>query len=88
LGTIYNWIKKLGFNYEPRRKSYFVDGHEKESTIHYRWRFIESYLAYEQRMYRWIQITEKDALTLEEKGLLPKNSCYHYTGIITQMCQW
>jgi hypothetical protein len=78
LGTIYKWIKKLGFNYEPRRKSYYVDGYEKESTIHYQWQFIERYLAYEQLMYQWIHITEKDALTLIEKGLLPKNSGYHY----------
>jgi len=35
LSTIYKWTKKLGFNYEPRRNSYDVDEHEKESTINY-----------------------------------------------------
>jgi hypothetical protein len=84
LSTVYRWVKKLGFNYEPRKKSYYVDGHERESTINYRWRFIERYLGYEQRMFRWIQITEKEAIDLETTGALPKQSGYRYesdTGV-------
>ena len=72
LSTVYKWIKKLGFNYEPRKKGYYVDGHEKEETVSYRWRYIERYLQYEQRMFRWIQITEEEAKHLEDKGTIKK----------------
>ena len=37
LSTVYKWLKKLGFNYEPRKKGYYVDEHEKEETVSYRW---------------------------------------------------
>jgi hypothetical protein len=33
--TIYHWLKLLGFKYEPRQKGYYVDGHEKPSTVEY-----------------------------------------------------
>jgi hypothetical protein len=64
LSTVYRWIKKLGFSHEPRKKGYYVDGHEKEATISYQWRFIERYLQYEQRMFQWIQITQEEAIRL------------------------
>ena len=41
ISTVYKWIKKLGFNYEPRKKGYYVDGHKKEETVSYHWRYIE-----------------------------------------------
>jgi hypothetical protein len=34
--TVYRWLQRLGFRYEPRRKGYYVDGHEKPATIEYR----------------------------------------------------
>ena len=32
LGTVYNWMAKLGFKYETRKKCYYVDGHETPHT--------------------------------------------------------
>ncbi len=32
---VYRWMKSLGFCYEPRKKCYYVDGHEKPSTFEY-----------------------------------------------------
>jgi hypothetical protein len=40
--TIYHWMKLLGFKYEPRRRGYYDDGHEKPST---------EYLTYESQMF-------------------------------------
>ncbi len=37
LSTVYKWLKKLWFNYEPRKIGYYVDGHKKEETVSYRW---------------------------------------------------
>jgi hypothetical protein len=40
--TIYCWLKLLGFKYEPRQKSYYyVDGHEKPSTVEYQNSFVK-----------------------------------------------
>jgi hypothetical protein len=45
--TIYKWLKLLGFRYEPRRKGYYLDGHEKPETISYRNKYVQHYLQYE-----------------------------------------
>jgi hypothetical protein len=78
ISIVYKWIKKLGFNYEARKKGYYVDGHKKEETVSYRWHYIERYLQYEQRMFRWIQITEEEAKYLEDKGTIKKGGGYRY----------
>jgi hypothetical protein len=49
VSTLYRWLKKLGFSYEPSWKCYYVDGHEKEATIAYRYNFIERYFTYDRR---------------------------------------
>jgi hypothetical protein len=72
LSTVYKWLKKLGFNYEPRKKGYYADGQEKEETVSYRLRYIKRYLQYEQRMFHWIQVTEEEAKYLEDKGTIKK----------------
>ncbi len=46
--TIYNRMKLLVFNYEPRRKVYYVDGHKRPATIEYRNSFVQHYLTYER----------------------------------------
>ncbi len=55
-----------------------MDGHEREVTVNYRWRFVQRYLTYERRMFRWIQIPLDEALELEEAGRIPKHAGYHY----------
>jgi hypothetical protein len=76
--TIYRWMKALGFRYEMQRKGYYVDGHEKPSTVSYRWSFCERYLAHEMCMFRWVQITLEQTKELEEQGGIVKGSGYHY----------
>ena len=44
-GTVYRWLKLLGFTYEVQRKGYYVDGHEKPATITYRKDFVKKYLS-------------------------------------------
>jgi hypothetical protein len=78
LSTVYKWLKRLGFSYEPRKKRYYVDGHVREATINYQWHFIKRYLTYEYRMFCWIQISLQEALELEKEGKIPKQTGYHY----------
>ncbi len=67
---------KPGFRHEPCQKGYYVDGHEKLTTIEYIKQLLIIYLSYEQRAHRWVQIPLLEALELEEKKLIPKNSGY------------
>ncbi len=76
--TIYNWMKLLGFKYEPRRKGYYVDGLKHPATIEYRKSFVQHYLPYERRMYRWIQVTAEESEELQNKGLVTIKSSYKY----------
>jgi hypothetical protein len=76
--TVYRWMTSLGFRYEPCQKGYYVDGHERPATIQYRWDFCKRYLAYEQRMQRWIQVPATLAIELETKGEVAKGSGYKY----------
>ena len=76
--TVYRWMVRLGFRYEPTRKGYYVDGHERPATIQYRWDFCQRYLSYERRMHRWVQLTEPVAAQLETEKMLAKGSGYSY----------
>jgi hypothetical protein len=69
-----NGCKKPGFRHEPCQKGYYVDGHEKLTTIKYIKQLLIIYLSYEPRAHRWVQISLLEALELEEKKLIPKNS--------------
>jgi len=57
--TVCRWLKVLGFKYEVRKKGYYVNGHEKEGTVEYCWKYVDGYLKRESQMYCWIQITSE-----------------------------
>lgn len=66
--TVRTWLLKLGFSYDVKAKSYYVDGHEKKETVRYRWKFIDRYLMIERRMHRWIQMTAAESKQYEGIG--------------------
>lgn len=68
--TVYRWMKHLGFVYEARKKSFYVDGHEKQSTKVYREEYLKRLFADEIRTFRWIQITKVEHDDLVGKGEL------------------
>ena len=78
LRTIYNWMDRLGFKYETRKKCYYVDNHEKPENVSYRGKFIDRYLEYEKRMHRWIQIPNNEVLQLVEEGKLLEGEGHRY----------
>jgi hypothetical protein len=41
ISTVYSRIKKRGYNYEPRRKGYYVNGHEQEATVSFQMNFVK-----------------------------------------------
>ena len=76
--TVLNWLHALGFSYEVRRKTYYVDGHEKPGTIRYRWKFVARYFSHERRMHRWYQITKDRAKELAKKHPVLDKCGYQY----------
>jgi len=84
--TVYRWMKTLGFSYCDRRKTYYVDGHERDDVVAYRTEFCSRYLTvYEPRCKRWVQMPKQMALkhpALEGCG-------YSYEGTDhTEMCEF
>jgi arginine repressor len=76
--TVCRWLKVLGFKYEVRKKGYYVNGHEKEGTLEYQWKYVDRYLKREAQMYCWIQITSEEAQVLESENKIPKKTDYRY----------
>ena len=73
-------MSHLGYKYDINNKSYYTDGHERADVVDDRNnRFLIHYYEYEQQCYRWIQITETDAVQLEkEDDNFPKNCYFEY----------
>ena len=50
----------LGFWYETINK-YYIDNHDKDTTIEYRWKFINRYIYYERWAYLWVHMNLDEA---------------------------
>jgi hypothetical protein len=56
--TVLRWMHYLDFSNDKVKKSYYVDGHEKEEQVQHRSKFISTYLSeIEPFMHRWVQMT-------------------------------
>ena len=63
-------MDKLGFKYSTRKKTYYIDGHERPDNVAYRKEYIKRYLSYKRRCFRWIQLSEKEVEELEKEDEL------------------
>ena len=60
LTTTWRWLQRLYFHYDIRKKSFFVDGHERPNVVVHRNEFCNNYLSkLESRTHRWIQVTKE-----------------------------
>ena len=65
----------LGFHYDSRKKSFYVDGHERSDVVASRSAFCTRYLTeYEPYCKRWVQLPVNDAIAI--KNL---NSAFGYS---------
>ena len=56
ISTCWRWMKLIGFTYCTQRKSYYVDGHERDDVVASRKEFCRKYLTeIEPRCLRWVQ---------------------------------
>jgi hypothetical protein len=79
--TTWRWLRHVGFSYDSRKKSFFVDGHERPNVVFHRNEFCMQYLAkLEPRTYRWVQLTKQAAeqYKVEKKILDDDNHGYQY----------
>ena len=66
LTTTWRWMRLLGFQYDSRKKSFYVDGHERDDVVANRSIFCKRYLTeYEPYCNRWIQLSLNEARTIK-----------------------
>jgi hypothetical protein len=54
ISTTWRWLRRLGYRHDNRKKSFFVDGHERPDVVFYRNDFCTNYLSkLEPRTHRW-----------------------------------
>ena len=62
LTTTWRWMCLLGFCYETRKKSFYVDGHERHDVVASRSAFCRRYLTeYEPYCRRWVHVSVVEA---------------------------
>ena len=76
--TVQNWMKQLGFKYEPRKKSYYVDSHETKENVAYRSKFIDKYFQYELLAHRWYSVTKEVRDKMVKDGKISSEIGYKY----------
>ena len=79
--TIQQWMHRLGFKYEGRKKTYYVDSHEKPENVAYRSSFLERYFLYEIRAYRWLSLSLEESNKLVEDKQMSDCVGYKYTQV-------
>jgi hypothetical protein len=74
--TCLRWMKLIGFTYSHQRKSYYVDGHERDDVVASRALFCRKYLTeIEPRCLRWVQYGAEELLAAN----LDPDFGYNYT---------
>jgi hypothetical protein len=80
LTTAWRWMRLFGFHYDLRKKSFYVDGHEREDVLATCKTFCKEYLTeYEPYCCQWVQISKEDAAAIKD---LDKGFGYHYHNIV------
>jgi hypothetical protein len=68
LSKVHNWMKCMGFSYEPHKKTYYVNNHKKPENVLYRSSFIDRYFEYELCAHRWLLVPEDRVMKMKENG--------------------
>ena len=71
--TIWRWMKRLGYLYTSRTKSFYVDGHahpaQKQSCREYTKKYPTDW---EPRMHRWVQFDKTEVLLQKKEQNIPQ----------------
>lgn len=66
INTVWRYLNALGYKHGRVGQTYYTDQHESDENRRHRIQLVNKYLSLEQRMHRWVQIPESEALKLEE----------------------
>jgi hypothetical protein len=86
--TVCRYLSMLGHHFSGRKKTYYVDGHERVDVVEARNKFCRWYLKMEVRCYRWVQLTRAQVDSLVEAGDLLFASGYQYDVDGTEMFEF
>ena len=68
--TVCRYLQQLSYSYTAKKKTWYVDGHERKDVVLDRIEFCKEYLKLELRCHRWVQLTLEQATKLvDEKKL-------------------
>ena len=74
-------MRLLGFRYDARRKSFYVDGHERDDVVANRIQFCRNYLTeLEPYCNRWIQVSISEAMTIKALDIGLGHSYFDIVG--------
>lgn len=77
--TVWRWLVYLGYKYCENKRCYYSDGHERKDVVKDRnERFLVEYFKLERCTYRWVQLTNEDAMKLEQSIENFPKDCYYY----------
>ena len=78
--TIRQWMHKIGFQFEERKKCFFVDAHEREDVVQDRNAYVKDALEQDLSRHCWIQkvADDLDLKELYEKGELKEEYGHKY----------
>ena len=82
--TTWRYLRHLGFKFSEHKKTYYNDKHESEENVSYRKKIIRKYFDYELLSYLWVQLTDEEAIELEndhDDPLLPDSYAYRENGV-------
>jgi hypothetical protein len=76
--TSRRWLQRLGYHYDLRKKTFFVDGHERPNVVAHRNEFCTRYLTcLEPRTHRWIQVTKETVEQWKSEKKISDNGGLH-----------
>ena len=79
--TLHKWLVNLGFKYETRKKTYYVDSHEKPENVNYRSNFITRYFGYEMLAHRWIPVSKEESDEMIRNNEINECIGYQYNKV-------
>ena len=79
--TAWRWMRLLGFRYDTRQKSFYVDGHERDDVVANRTHICKNYLTeLEPYCSRWIQISTFETMTVTDLDIRLGHSYFDIVG--------
>ena len=75
------YLQQLGYSFQGRKKTFYVDGHERDDVVKDRVRHCKAYILLELRCYRWVQVSRRGVQSLVDNQAINLLELYHYIDV-------